>query len=301
VYQNITLPAGTYKLSCDAWKSGLGGNGEIFAGTNKASLPDDETSWRPLSLEFTLNGETSLNVGFRVIHNNNGSEKFIGFDNFGLYTVNKVDEDEAYSPVDKAAHIVIVKRTIKEGVNTVVFPFSMTQEEVESYFGTGSVVYKLSSYDNGTIHFTTKEGLSANEPCLVKATSTTHSATDYELIDRTLKSGTPESVGKNVTMTGTYAAETSIDRGNYIVSGSNIYLVNSDNVKMKNTRAYISVSGSSSARLNLVIDGEETAINALEATEAEAEGLKDGKYFIGGKIVLVKNGVKYDANGKKLN
>ena len=44
-----------------------------------------------------------------------------------------------------------------------------------------------------------------------------------------------------------------------------------------------------------------TAINAIEATEAENGAPKDGKYFIGNKIVLVKNGVKYDANGKKLN
>jgi hypothetical protein len=302
VFQNITLPAGTYKLSCDAWKSGLGGDGVIFADTNTASLSSNETYWRPLSLEFTLNEETSLNVGFRVIHNNDGSEKFIGFDNFGLYTVNKVDEDVAYTPVDKTAHSVIVKRTIKEGVNTVVFPFSMTQDEVEAYFGAGSVVYELSSYENGTIHFTTKEGISANEPCLVKATSTAHSATDYELTDRTLVSGTPTYAGEGVTMTGTYAASTTIDQGNYIVSGSNIYLVNSDNVKMKNTRAYITLGTPNSAReLILDLDGEVTSINAIEAAEAEANAQKDGKYLIGNKIVIVKNGVKYDANGKKLN
>lgn len=302
VYQNITLPAGTYKLSCDGWKSGLGGDGVIFAGDNTASLSGNETSWRPLSLEFTLNEETTLNVGFRVIHNNNGYEKFIGFDNFGLYTVNKVDEGEAYTPVDKAAHIVIVKRTIKDGVNTVVFPFSMTQEEVEAYFGAGSVVYQLGSYDNGTIHFTTKEGISANKPCLVKATSTTNSAINYELMDRTLVSGTPESVGVNVTMTGTYDAVTTIAQGNYIVKNDMLYVVDSDNVKMRNTRAYITLGTPSPARLVISFDDEDpTAINAIEAEDAEDGALKDGKYLIDGKIVIVKNGVKYGTNGQKWN
>lgn len=48
-------------------------------------------------------------------------------------------------------------------------------------------------------------------------------------------------------------------------------------------------------------DENVTGINAIGATETEAGALKDGKYLIGNKIVLVKNGMKYDANGKKLN
>ena len=43
-----------------------------------------------------------------------------------------------------------------------------------------------------------------------------------------------------------------------------------------------------------------TAINAIEATEAKAEGLKDGKFLENGKIIIVKNGVKYGANGQIL-
>ena len=57
-----------------------------------------------------------------------------------------------------------------------------------------------------------------------------------------------------------------------------------------------------SARLTIRLDEEDpTAINVIEAANAKAGGLKDGKYLIGNKIVLVKNGVKYGANGQKLN
>ena len=73
-------------------------------------------------------------------------------------------------------------------------------------------------------------------------------------------------------------------------------------VAVPNYKAYLKVSGGSQARLTVMFDGEEpTAINAIEATETEEGALKDGKYLINGKIVLVKNGVKYSANGQKLN
>ena len=67
-------------------------------------------------------------------------------------------------------------------------------------------------------------------------------------------------------------------------------------------KAYLNVPASTGARLTIAFDGEDpTAINTIEAAAPEANALKDGKYLINGKIVLVKNGVKYDANGKKLN
>ena len=43
-----------------------------------------------------------------------------------------------------------------------------------------------------------------------------------------------------------------------------------------------------------------TAINAIEATEAENGAPKDGKFLENGKIIIVKNGVKYSANGQIL-
>ena len=67
-------------------------------------------------------------------------------------------------------------------------------------------------------------------------------------------------------------------------------------------KAYLNTGVISPARLIISFDEEDpTAINAVEAVDIEANGLKDGKYLIDGKIVLVKNGVKYGANGQKLN
>ena len=65
-------------------------------------------------------------------------------------------------------------------------------------------------------------------------------------------------------------------------------------------RSYL-IAASPKARLVIIFDGEDpTAINAIEAAEAEDGALKDGKYLIDGKVILVKNGVKYSANGQIL-
>lgn len=66
-------------------------------------------------------------------------------------------------------------------------------------------------------------------------------------------------------------------------------------------KAYLKVENTNPARLVISFDEEEpTGINAIEVGDAKAEGLKDGKYLIGGKIVMVKNNVKYNANGQIL-
>lgn len=56
----------------------------------------------------------------------------------------------------------------------------------------------------------------------------------------------------------------------------------------------------SGARDFFRLEDDFTGINAVEATEVKAEGLKDGKFLENGKIIIVKNGVKYGANGQIL-
>ena len=67
--------------------------------------------------------------------------------------------------------------------------------------------------------------------------------------------------------------------------------------------AYIPVSklpapNNNNARDFFKLEDDFTGINAIEAADADA--LKDGKFLENGKIVIVKNGVKYSANGQIL-
>jgi len=67
-------------------------------------------------------------------------------------------------------------------------------------------------------------------------------------------------------------------------------------------RCYLKMPAETEARAAYYMDRDDfTDINSVEAAEAESGDLKDGKYLIDGKIVLVKNGVKYGSNGQKLN
>ncbi|MCQ2096173.1 MAG: hypothetical protein MJY59_05480 [Bacteroidaceae bacterium] len=115
VAQNVELPKGKYRLSCDAWKSGLGGDGSILAGGKTAALSGNEANWRSLSLEFTVTATGTTQIGFNIIHNSDGSEKFIGFDNFKLEFDDTPDKtslgstiavaEGLYSPTGKDAEI----------------------------------------------------------------------------------------------------------------------------------------------------------------------------------------------------
>ena len=108
--------------------------------------------------------------------------------------------------------------------------------------------------------------------------------------------------GEGAPMVGVYKAgtvEPIEGKTRYVVSGNQMHKVTST-VNIKPFRAYFELDGDDLARIALNLDNA-TAINTIEAAEAEEGALKDGKYLIDGKIVIVKNGVKYDANGKKLN
>ncbi len=113
----------------------------------------------------------------------------------------------------------------------------------------------------------------------------------------------PKNDDENNLLKGAFA-KTAVakDAGNYILQYQNekcaFYLVDDDEIYIGKNRCYLHIDGATEARITI---GEEdpTAINSIEAGE-EAEGLKDGKYLIDGKVVIVKNGVKYSANGQIL-
>ena len=60
------------------------------------------------------------------------------------------------------------------------------------------------------------------------------------------------------------------------------------------TSVVFSYIGYATANDNIV-----TGISTVEAEETEGEGLKDGKYFVNGEIIIVKNGKKYNTAGQQ--
>ena len=87
--QEMLLPAGKYQLTASVWKSGLGG--DAFVGVQQQDGPtitapsmENKEAWQQASLVFESNGTSSTTVALTAMHNYNGTEKIIGFDNVKL-------------------------------------------------------------------------------------------------------------------------------------------------------------------------------------------------------------------------
>ena len=98
-----TLPAGRYRLQADVWQSGTGGNAQLWAQVasttpNKNTMHGDASAWRGGKVEFTCDGTQAVKMGFAAIHTANGSEQYVGFDNFSLLDITaNCGEEELYA------------------------------------------------------------------------------------------------------------------------------------------------------------------------------------------------------------
>ena len=87
--QELLLPEGEYSLTAQVWKSGLGGDAYLQAVTqNDATISaptvENKEAWQQMTLDFQSDGIASTTIRLVAMHNNNGSEKIIGFDNVTL-------------------------------------------------------------------------------------------------------------------------------------------------------------------------------------------------------------------------
>ena len=306
VYQKVALPEGTFTMSCLAFADANGVEGAtnnqvyFFANDTQGSkIVSQPNKLAEASISFVNSSEQEVKIGLKALTGN--QYRWMGIGYVELYKVPAktytVDEAAAWDNTTAGAGEVTLNRNIKAGVNTLVLPFSMTQAEVESYFGAGSKVYEVKSYDAAAanISFGVKEGISANEPCLLKATAT---GTTYTLEGRTIVAGEPVMAGTNVTMTGTYAATMYAPTDSYIVSGDKLYKVDS-NVTLKNTRAYVTVTEPTSARVLTMSFGDDaTGIATIENGELKVE--TGVIYDLSGRKVTAPAKGIYVINGKKI-
>lgn len=189
----------------------------------------------------------------------------------------------------EATAATLYRSVAANGFATICAPFAIS--------GATGTFYQPASLEDGTLTFETESTPVAGKAYLYKAGES--AVASFEGSGDVKAS--PVDNGEGVVMKGTYSNIAAVPADDYVLSGTSLYKVNST-VSLKPFRAYFEVpSGDSGARITLNFDEDPTAINVIEATGTEAEGLKDGKYLIGGKIVIVKNGVQYGTNGQKLN
>lgn len=289
IHQSVTLPAGFYRVEFDAfnhngsthtWKEA-----QLYFGTTESSgLPYDDNylSWRTFGFVFNVATETTANLGARFTPNGDG-DIWEHVDNFRLTYLG-----------DASANL-----KVNDGkLGTFIAPFAIT-------LPTGVKAYSATSDAEKVILAKIAEGggtLAAGTPVIIYGDGVSVNETFYG----------------DATVTGNQTADALVgilDNSNKIVP-KDAYVLQTQTIEDVETQSFyklasaatgalnrcyvIAESGVTTARLTISID-EETAINAIEEADVKTDSQKDGKFFVGGKIVIVRNGVKYGVNGQKLN
>jgi len=281
------LPAGTYTLKAatrasddvtdkskyNVWVSGGSANVSVLGHHDGNTGGELENGWSWTTLTFTLDATADVEIGF---YSCPPAERWAGCDDFHLYAEGvpaslgtngyaTFASPHALDLANLPEGLTAYKASVSE--NTVTF----TQVEVAVQANTGLLL---------------KGSASGNYDIPVAASGTDISATNAFLVNEGGK---------------TFNAD---DNFNYFGLKKNTLtfgLFNPATVAIPSNKAYLKIAKYSGARLTIVFeDDDPTAINTVEAAESEADALKDGKYLIGNKVVLVKNGVKYSANGQIL-
>ncbi|MBR0201097.1 MAG: hypothetical protein IJQ44_01335 [Bacteroidaceae bacterium] len=223
-----------------------------------------------------------------------------------LLSTTKLAQDVAYDEKDNNTITntiiadVTMTRSIKEGYNSVVLPFTLTANQVTAAFGSGSEVYNFSENSTDandvTVNFTKGDGsITANTPVLVKATaaSTEQVFNGVQIVAPTTD---VKVAGTNVDFMGVYGP-TDVIAGDYFVADNKLYKSNG-NTNIKAFRAYIDATEESSVKF--FIGGQafdyETAVNGIEAAPAQNSAI----YNIAGQRVSKAQKGIFIVNGKKV-
>lgn len=184
---------------------------------------------------------------------------------------------------------------VASNFGTICLPYAVESNEDIQYYTTEEIT------DGGVLKLTEVASVAAGTPAIFKkasasATKITAAANDVAL------TRTAGQAGVEVKLVGTFEditvgdkdSDTGVALNQYYIK-NNEFCQGVDNFNVKAFRAYINSEINAGARLTVRTD-EETAINELKTLD-EKQGLKDGKYLIDGKVIVVKNGNQFNVNG----
>jgi hypothetical protein len=166
VYQKVTLPEGTYKMTALAF-AGFGGGhrygyqtdgdhglGPLGDGSPNITFSAGEIDGTPIttptledaSIDFVQEAEGEVKIGLKAHAGNRSNWMGIGY--VELFKVQSndlvIDEDVAFEAESVAGNVTL-KRVMNPGEwNTFAVPFSITNEELMATFGEGTEVAEFS-------------------------------------------------------------------------------------------------------------------------------------------------------------
>ena len=267
-------------------------------------------------------GDKTINVKNAILTRNGDSWRVADFDkNIAVNRTITLDENETSAPVAIANVNVTVKRHLKAGWNTIILPFPVPAEQVETVFGAGTEIGEFIGNDaveesgkivKVKINFETKTSMEPHIPYIIKVPDDmdefTVSAVDITTTndDLIIEKGTRRDP-KN--MTGTYVTNTSIPKYCMFLS-DNKFMFSKGQSKLKAFRAYFEIadadalynataSGNAPAISFGFIDGSATFINTLEA-KVEDANTPQVYYTLSGQRVTNPTRGLYIVNGRKV-
>lgn len=255
-------------------------------------------------LPVALVEDGTIDVGLKVT--NVKTNQWTAFDDFRLYrmySVNIVD-DSTFTPVNTTVDVVL-KRKFANSENwyTLVLPFDVTADMVTTVLGNVTVA-KLKDADGTKVYFSTGLGqnIEANVPVLVKGTFNDSPYRFEDVMVEVPSNGLSTATVGDFALVGSYVPNTQVPQGNYILYGGKFYYVNTDNVVVNPSRAYLQCATTSSAKtMSLVLDGED--VTAIEDVETDALLNPQAKvYDLSGRSInpqTLRRGI-YIQNGRKL-
>ena len=310
LYNAVTLPAGTYTMSCyafaeDQYTETKNSAVYFYANDTQGSLVNASVLTEQ-TLSFVNSEEKEVKIGLKTLSGNTFNWMGIGY--VELYKVPAaaavvLDESVEYVEAETAADVKLTK-TIYEGWNTVILPFSMTSEEIATVFGEGEL-YAFTDADAGSLNFSEATALSAHTPYLFKA-ATAKAISGETISGRTITISTNglKAAGTDYNFVGTYTpyatGESPIVAGaDYVLGADNNFHLTTVKNALKAFRAYIQANEAteeSPARLAIVIDGETTSIEAIDGRVLSNDAIYN---LAGQKVKNAQKGI-YIQNGKKI-
>lgn len=360
--QTLTLPAGTYvfkvagrqatsenvtlRLSVSQYDNEIGYVDDFPKNGNKArgittdgaaGFADDLTfanngygyGWEWRYVKFELSGTEEVTIAVQAVAT--APQMWVSFGDATLQSDTPtlvIDENsEEFTLAEEGTYNVVLNRTIKEGTNTLILPFEMSEEEVKSTFGENAKVYELSAYEiaengNETLSFYRSDIIKENIPCLLV---TDEPGTSYNIFGRLVypveyplyfmdadnaqlvgvyKAMNAPQSNENLDITAftgealEFAEYYIVPTTNYVISNSKSYIVNSDDAAMKITRAYIAIPGYDGDSKSISINLNDGTTGIMDVATGE---VTTGRiYDLSGRVVKAPTKGLYIIDGKKI-
>jgi hypothetical protein len=334
--KTTTLPAGTYvikvaaraasgsntvaKITCSAatvegpiFNFGDTGKGITTAG---AASFDEGTfcnngngrGWVWNYLPFTLDAETEVTM--TVVAEAKGQYQWFSvcdgelLSKTNIATAVAYDEEEDNTIKDVDVANVTMTRNIKEGFNTVVLPFDLTANQVQTAFGSGTEVYEFSEGGEENAEYITISfnkvvagTISANVPVLVKATE---ASTEQVFNGVQVKAPAEGAIvkGKNASFVGVFSP-TTIGTGHFFIGNGALYK-SAGATNINAFRAYIQLAHPNVPNnVRMFVDGEETETGIENVNVSDNDNQAVIYNVAGQRISKMQKGINI-VNGKKV-